>query len=567
MLGVAGVDLITSFVHDAGASTSRVEYRNTQWLVDEVARLEAGSPNRFKGIIHSHPSGMARPSGQDQREFAESLQLNPHLGRYLGPIVTQDVRRPPAEHELIYEQSRVSFYGAAFAGKQLLLMPMRPRVLPIGRSLARIGSAGHAPALVEVDGVPLLGSTCDLPGLGSVLLFFGVDFPASPPLLVAEGRQPVALPWSLDDPPDERLARAVAALSRLEDGQRPEHRTESRSMGIRPAPDGKRPSDFLFARSAGLLSRSLQCRRVLLVGAGSVGSYLAEGMVRSGVGGVTLVDPDHVAAENIGRSPFLLDDVGSLKVGAVERRLRAINASVEVSSYARTVQDIDAQELTDLIQGADLVVAATDDNNAQQRLNLFSYWNGKPAVFIGLYKGAAGGEVIMSMPGSPCWQCSTAGVREATDEVQRSSDYGTGRLVAEPGLLADIHHVCSAALKMILGVIEDDVNSAVRRLLVDPVAQGRVYVAFGMAPHYWIFPEAMSLAFAQHAFQSIWMTTESRDACPVCGEADHRTDPLAVRIPPKDIQGILRHVEEQWSQKRRRRPERGPTDDPDGGPE
>ena len=58
----------------------------------------------------------------------------------------------------------------------------------------------------------------------------------------------------------------------------------------------------LLARGAGLLSESLRERTVLVAGLGSVGSYLAEQLVRSGVGALALLDPERVEAANLSRS-------------------------------------------------------------------------------------------------------------------------------------------------------------------------------------------------------------------------------------------------------------------------
>uniref|UniRef100_UPI001E537868 ThiF family adenylyltransferase n=1 Tax=Catenulispora pinisilvae TaxID=2705253 RepID=UPI001E537868 len=70
------------------------------------------------------------------------------------------------------------------------------------------------------------------------------------------------------------------------------------------------PASPLFARTRGILSPELADRRVLVVGAGSVGSYLVEVLARSGVGAFTIVDPDVVEAVNVGRSAFRVADVG-----------------------------------------------------------------------------------------------------------------------------------------------------------------------------------------------------------------------------------------------------------------
>jgi tRNA A37 threonylcarbamoyladenosine dehydratase len=56
---------------------------------------------------------------------------------------------------------------------------------------------------------------------------------------------------------------------------------------------------------------------VLIAGCGSVGSYVAEHFVRSGIGEITLLDPDQVDYSNLSRANFKATDVGRPKVGGV----------------------------------------------------------------------------------------------------------------------------------------------------------------------------------------------------------------------------------------------------------
>src|SRR5215471_2134058 len=115
LLGVPGADVVTSFIHDADAAATDVRYQNSSWLIAEVERAEQATAARLKGIIHSHPAGLPSPSEQDLTEFGQTLQLNPHLARYLALIVTHDTAAPPGGHEIIWGPARVSCFGASSA--------------------------------------------------------------------------------------------------------------------------------------------------------------------------------------------------------------------------------------------------------------------------------------------------------------------------------------------------------------------------------------------------------------------------------------------------------------------
>ncbi|MGT2529115.1 ThiF family adenylyltransferase [Streptomyces nojiriensis] len=284
----------------------------------------------------------------------------------------------------------------------------------------------------------------------------------------------------------------------------------------------------LFARTGGLLSPALADSHVLLVGVGSVGSYLAEVLVRSGVGRITLVDPDRVEPANLGRSMFDSKDIGRNKAKATARRLKRVNRRLKVTVLKREVASLDNHTWQQRISDAQLLIAATDDNHAQQRLNHLAYFVGRPALFVGLYEGAAGGEVVFTTPDSPCWMCATGGVRESLGELghQPRTDYGTGRTYAVPGLLTDIHHLTAAAAKVALALLHPaGGQDRIGGFLTTPRHKDLSMALFAMEPDHWFFPQVLGEVPGQYAFQSIWPRTRRRPDCPVCGDVSLRSDP------------------------------------------
>lgn len=86
----------------------------------------------------------------------------------------------------------------------------------------------------------------------------------------------------------------------------------------------------LFARTGLLLGeealRAIASKRVILFGVGGVGSWCAEGLIRSGVMHLTMVDPDRVATANCNRQlPATTRTIGELKVEVLKERLSEIN--------------------------------------------------------------------------------------------------------------------------------------------------------------------------------------------------------------------------------------------------
>ncbi len=79
--------------------------------------------------------------------------------------------------------------------------------------------------------------------------------------------------------------------------------------------------------------RRISGLRAIVLGVGGVGSWTAEGLVRSGIGAITLVDADRVATSNINRQlPALHSTVGEPKVEVLAQRLLDINPDLEVTT-------------------------------------------------------------------------------------------------------------------------------------------------------------------------------------------------------------------------------------------
>ncbi len=94
-------------------------------------------------------------------------------------------------------------------------------------------------------------------------------------------------------------------------------------------------NDERFSRTARLLGETametLARSHVLLFGVGGVGGYVCEALVRSGVGEITLVDPDTVALSNMNRQIIATEDtLGMPKVQAAVERIRKINPACVV---------------------------------------------------------------------------------------------------------------------------------------------------------------------------------------------------------------------------------------------
>jgi tRNA threonylcarbamoyladenosine dehydratase len=104
----------------------------------------------------------------------------------------------------------------------------------------------------------------------------------------------------------------------------------------------------------------LNAAHVAVVGVGGVGSWTVEGLVRSGVGRLTLVDLDDVCVTNVNRQlPAMDGQIGRPKVAVLAERARAINPAVQVREVPEFFTAANADHL--LSSDLDVVVDAIDD--------------------------------------------------------------------------------------------------------------------------------------------------------------------------------------------------------------
>ena len=149
--------------------------------------------------------------------------------------------------------------------------------------------------------------------------------------------------------------------------------------------------------------QKLKAARVLIVGAGGLGSPAALYLAAAGVGVLGLVDPDVVSLSNLQRQVlYAAADVQSPKVDRAAERLQSLNPNVHVQRHAmRLIPDNAAA----LAEAYDLVLDGTDDFATRFAVNAACVAAGKPLVSgaIGRWSGQVG-----VFAGRPCYRCLVA---------------------------------------------------------------------------------------------------------------------------------------------------------------
>ncbi len=138
-----------------------------------------------------------------------------------------------------------------------------------------------------------------------------------------------------------------------------------------------------FSRTEKLLGpeklEKLKNSKVVLFGAGAVGSFAAEALVRSGVGNITIVDFDTICISNINRQLFALQStIGKPKTEVALKRLSDINPACNIIQENRFA---DAGSIPEILSDKpDVVIDAIDSVGPKTELLAYSYLNEIPVL-------------------------------------------------------------------------------------------------------------------------------------------------------------------------------------------
>src|SRR4029077_19814099 len=143
--------------------------------------------------------------------------------------------------------------------------------------------------------------------------------------------------------------------------------------------------------------------RVLIVGAGGLGSPVLQYLAGAGVGCLGVVDADILDASNLHRQPiFALANVGERKVQLALDAVKRINPTVHVESHAMR---LDADNALALIRGYDVVVDCSDNFRTKYLINDAAVLARRPAVFASVYQYEGQLQVYQPQATHACLRC------------------------------------------------------------------------------------------------------------------------------------------------------------------
>jgi len=143
--------------------------------------------------------------------------------------------------------------------------------------------------------------------------------------------------------------------------------------------------------------------RVLVVGAGGLGSPVLQYLAGAGIGYLGIVDADVLDASNLHRQPiYSLADVGRKKVELASAAIQRINPAVHVEAHAKR---LDADNALALIRGYDVVVDCSDNFRTKFLINDAAVLARRPAVFASVYQYEGQLQVYKPLSSHACLRC------------------------------------------------------------------------------------------------------------------------------------------------------------------
>lgn len=203
---------------------------------------------------------------------------------------------------------------------------------------------------------------------------------------------------------------------------------------------------LILPQIGGKGQRKLLDSRVLIIGAGGLGSPAAYYLAAAGIGRLGLADGDEVDRSNLQRQILHhTPDLGIPKTESAARKLTALNPDCQVVQHPNRV---DASTILSLLEGYDVAIDGTDNFPSRFLINDACVMAKKPLIHAGVYQFE--GQATTIVPGeSPCYRCVFP---EPPPPGLVPSCREAGILGCVAGILGTIQ--ATEAIKVLLGIGE-----------------------------------------------------------------------------------------------------------------
>lgn len=257
-------------------------------------------------------------------------------------------------------------------------------------------------AVATVLKIPLRLRLALLAGIWLVVVLINLTLPPDASLRLATGGD--ARPWLV-------LALAVGAIWAYRTGlQHLRRRAMPKApTQTQPAPTFTDAELSRYARHmmlrevGGAGQKRLKQAKVLVIGAGGLGSPALLYLAAAGVGTIGVIDDDHVEGSNLQRQIIHTDArIGQPKVHSAAQQMQALNPFITVRPYQHRLTPDNAQTL---FAGYDLILEGTDNFDTRHLANRTAVTLGKPLISAAITQWE--GQISLFDParGGPCYTC------------------------------------------------------------------------------------------------------------------------------------------------------------------
>ena len=363
----------------------------------------------LRGFVHSHPGRYGQPSPGDLSYSERILNAIPELGQLYLPIVGSTA------HNNAFEMRP---FRVVIANGQVKAEPIPMRIRSTLPTEARVMPEQLVP---DQDIYDRVLDQVRIPARHPS--WRGAEWRSAPLLEIHSSSKPEA---STATPPVLAELDPANAFDRVQE-----------------------------AYDLPLLSTS----RMVVVGAGGAAAFLDD-LARTGLGQLVLIDPDTIAAPNIGTQQVYLDDLGRPKVEVLAERLLRINPELIIETRQVELDELDDAAVYDLACEAldgefptqTILCGFTDNFPAQARMNRLALQFGLPSLCAQVYREGRGAEITFTHPEvtTACHRCALGNRYRWYLEQEHQNDvtshqtpiFATTRLNALKGFiaLAMLHH-------------------------------------------------------------------------------------------------------------------------------
>jgi molybdopterin-synthase adenylyltransferase len=186
--------------------------------------------------------------------------------------------------------------------------------------------------------------------------------------------------------------------------------------------------------------------KVLIIGAGGLGSPAIYYLVAAGVGNIGIVDDDVVELSNLQRQIIHnQNDLGKKKVESAKEKINLLNEDVKITTYPIRINH---ENLTQLVKNYDFILDCTDNFPTRFIINQVCHQQKKPLIFAAV-KGFLGQVSTFKsyLPNNPCYACFNPNIVGEGFSLPLSEKGILGAVAGTAGTLQ-----ATTAVKEILGI-------------------------------------------------------------------------------------------------------------------